>query len=78
MVLTRAQRGRVGSLKGWPRRIHPSRQDVETAAYYVFNERKGLHQQSLRYFDIGEQSIQVLGLVSVDPSAFFYVASTIL
>ena len=44
----------------------------------MLNERKGVHRWGLRYFNIVEQSIQVLCLVSVDPSAFLCVPSTIL
>jgi hypothetical protein len=77
-VLTRVLRGRADSLTEWPRQRHPLRQDVGTRAYHTLNERKGMNRQSLRYFDIGQQSIQILCLVSVDPSAFFYTPSTIL
>ena len=77
-VLTRALRGRAGSLRGWPRQRHLLRQDVETAAYHTINERKWMHEQSLHYFDISEQSIQILCLVSGDASAFLRVPSAVL
>ncbi len=77
-ILTHARRVHAGNSKGWLRQRRPLREDVETVAYHMLNWRKGMHRQSLHYFDMSEQSIQILSFVPIDPSAFSCVAPTVL